>query len=339
MTTHSSPSRTALVASDARSEPAPGSLKSWHHFSSLRTIGGRNRSRCSSVPWRTARRAALLSPSGFSRPRLNGRAPRRSHAATWWPTPRPPYSRRPGRHHQPRRGERPDTRLVVGAGCARPAARRAPRRRPRATARAPRRRPMPTASTASRGGRGGDRQPSHVIGPGTSASRLSRKAARPSLKSSLRLTTVPARTPRCARWRSRSRPLPLCSSHLVRPERDRRRRQPSCVDESRPRRVQFARRACARWIDAPVGRGGAARSRSPSMQQLSGAHHRRSGAAAATSAPLSGVKPRSHERLPEPCVVGGDREVGGERDVEARCPAAQPRTTQTMGTCICTATE
>ena len=29
-TTHSSPSRTARVASDARSEPAPGSLKSWH---------------------------------------------------------------------------------------------------------------------------------------------------------------------------------------------------------------------------------------------------------------------------------------------------------------------
>ena len=34
LTTHSSPSRTARVASDARSEPAPGSLKSWHQTSS-----------------------------------------------------------------------------------------------------------------------------------------------------------------------------------------------------------------------------------------------------------------------------------------------------------------
>jgi hypothetical protein len=41
VTTHSSPSRTALVASDGRSEPAPGSLNSWHHRSVLRTIGGR----------------------------------------------------------------------------------------------------------------------------------------------------------------------------------------------------------------------------------------------------------------------------------------------------------
>ena len=36
VTTHSSPSRIARVASDARSEPAPGSEKSWHHTSSLR---------------------------------------------------------------------------------------------------------------------------------------------------------------------------------------------------------------------------------------------------------------------------------------------------------------
>ena len=43
VTTHSSPSRSARVASDARSEPAPGSLKSWHQISSLRTIGGRKR--------------------------------------------------------------------------------------------------------------------------------------------------------------------------------------------------------------------------------------------------------------------------------------------------------
>ncbi len=41
VTRHSSPSRSALVASEARSLPAPGSLNSWHHTSSLRTMGGR----------------------------------------------------------------------------------------------------------------------------------------------------------------------------------------------------------------------------------------------------------------------------------------------------------
>ena len=34
LTIHSSPSRTARVPSEARSEPEPGSLKSWHHTSS-----------------------------------------------------------------------------------------------------------------------------------------------------------------------------------------------------------------------------------------------------------------------------------------------------------------
>ena len=39
LTTHSSPSRTARVPSAARSEPAPGSLKSWHHISSPASRG------------------------------------------------------------------------------------------------------------------------------------------------------------------------------------------------------------------------------------------------------------------------------------------------------------
>ena len=41
VTTHSSPSRTARVVSDARSEPAPGSLKSWHQISSPDSSRGR----------------------------------------------------------------------------------------------------------------------------------------------------------------------------------------------------------------------------------------------------------------------------------------------------------
>ena len=43
VTTHSSPSSTARVVTLARSEPASGSLKSWHHTSSPRSIGGRYR--------------------------------------------------------------------------------------------------------------------------------------------------------------------------------------------------------------------------------------------------------------------------------------------------------
>ena len=40
-TTHSSPSSTARVDTLARSEPASGSLKSWHHTSSPRSMAGR----------------------------------------------------------------------------------------------------------------------------------------------------------------------------------------------------------------------------------------------------------------------------------------------------------
>jgi len=49
-TTHWSPSRSARVTNPARSLPAPGSLNSWHHISSPRSMAGMNRCRCSSVP-------------------------------------------------------------------------------------------------------------------------------------------------------------------------------------------------------------------------------------------------------------------------------------------------
>ena len=42
--------RTARMASDARSEPAPGSLNSWHHMISPRMVGPIQRSCCSAVP-------------------------------------------------------------------------------------------------------------------------------------------------------------------------------------------------------------------------------------------------------------------------------------------------
>ena len=51
LTIHSSPSRTARDARPAKSDPAPGSENSWHHFSSPVNIGRRKRSHCSSEPW------------------------------------------------------------------------------------------------------------------------------------------------------------------------------------------------------------------------------------------------------------------------------------------------
>ncbi len=56
---------TARVRSDARSEPEPGSEKSWHQTRSPRSEGRTKRSRCSSVPCsrmvRTAQPAITMS--------------------------------------------------------------------------------------------------------------------------------------------------------------------------------------------------------------------------------------------------------------------------------------
>jgi hypothetical protein len=50
LTTHPPSTRSARVVSEARSEPAPGSLKSWHHSISPRRVGGIHRCCCASVP-------------------------------------------------------------------------------------------------------------------------------------------------------------------------------------------------------------------------------------------------------------------------------------------------
>ena len=62
LTTHSSPSRTARVASDARSEPAPGSLKSWHQTSSPVKSGRRSGRARVSVRVRHDRRCGEVQP-------------------------------------------------------------------------------------------------------------------------------------------------------------------------------------------------------------------------------------------------------------------------------------
>ncbi len=116
VTTHSSPSRTALVASDARSEPAPGSLNSWHHFSSLRTMGGRKRSRWSSVPWLNSAAAALLSPNGFSRVSRKRGEHGLDRAGDVIVDAQPAVLGRPRRHHQTGIGERGiPLPVVIGA--------------------------------------------------------------------------------------------------------------------------------------------------------------------------------------------------------------------------------
>ena len=77
-TIHSSPSRTARVWRPARSEPAEGSLNSWHHDWRPVTMSRTYRSICSWVPWVAMVGAASSSPSPSGAP-----AARRSRSMAW----------------------------------------------------------------------------------------------------------------------------------------------------------------------------------------------------------------------------------------------------------------
>ena len=68
LTTQQSPSRTADVRSDARSEPAFGSEKPWHQMSSPRSMRGSSVRFCSSVPCSMIAGAMFDRPSGLSVP-------------------------------------------------------------------------------------------------------------------------------------------------------------------------------------------------------------------------------------------------------------------------------
>ena len=112
--------RSARVLSAARSDPAPGSLKSWHQLSLPCRVGRTQRSCCSEVPWAMMVGRAQAPHRQVGPPQAGGRQllvddqllqRRRT------PAPR----RRPVRHDQPRLGE------------GRPAARPARRLPPRAT--------------------------------------------------------------------------------------------------------------------------------------------------------------------------------------------------------------
>ncbi len=65
---------TALVFSEARSEPDSGSEKPWHQISSAERIGSRKRSFWSSVPWAITTGPPITRPSTFAgRGRLRAR--------------------------------------------------------------------------------------------------------------------------------------------------------------------------------------------------------------------------------------------------------------------------
>ncbi len=75
-------SRTARVPSAARSEPAPGSLKSWHQTSSPTHRGRRKRCFCSSVPYARIVGAAMPRPMPIRRGSLSGAPAASSSAST-----------------------------------------------------------------------------------------------------------------------------------------------------------------------------------------------------------------------------------------------------------------
>ena len=113
VSTQPSPSRSARVASEARSDPAPGSLKSWHHARCCRRCGAGSAAAGPRCRGRTAR-AHRLSPSGLSRPSVVGRQlvlhrPRQRRRQV-----EAAVGRRPGGRHQARGRERRVPGLVVG---------------------------------------------------------------------------------------------------------------------------------------------------------------------------------------------------------------------------------
>ena len=113
LTTSSSPSSSARVVSPARSEPAPGSEKSWHHTCSPFSIRRRKKSFCSSVPW-----LMIVGPT-IPIATMNTPLDTRNRDSSWAKIracatvpPRPPYSAGHVMPAQPLRGER---RLPVAA--------------------------------------------------------------------------------------------------------------------------------------------------------------------------------------------------------------------------------
>jgi len=79
VTRQPSPSRSARVATEARSLPAPGSLKSWHHSSSAVRMRRSQRSFCADVPIASRVGPTRLMPM---RPTSSGARARASSSCT-----------------------------------------------------------------------------------------------------------------------------------------------------------------------------------------------------------------------------------------------------------------
>ena len=93
VTTHSPFDLTALVLSDARSEPDSGSEKPWHQISSPVRIGWSQRSFWSSVPWCITTGPPITRPSTFAGEGARTRAISSPNTAcSTSVAPRPPYS-------------------------------------------------------------------------------------------------------------------------------------------------------------------------------------------------------------------------------------------------------
>src|SRR5829696_6388372 len=108
--THSSPSRTARAERPARSEPALGSLKSWHQASSPVNMGLSSRSFASSSPKVTTVGPAIVRPKKCRVPMGGAPAVRsRDSTARWCDggSPRPPLPSGKWTHARPRSYCRP----------------------------------------------------------------------------------------------------------------------------------------------------------------------------------------------------------------------------------------
>ena len=214
LTTHSSPSRTAFVASDARSEPAPGSLKSWHHFSSLRTIGAEEAQLLLVGAVREQRGRGVVEPERVQRAEVvrrehrahRGRGLRRHARGRRTPAPTSaspvPTRRTPGTTPRSRPGSAPHG----SRSC-----RRVPRRRATRPARAPR----PTPRCAPRTPRPGSTHPLRAVRRSSPQRRCRGGAVRHDRAPGRCSASSPARGrrrrpgwPRCPRtWRTPSRML------------------------------------------------------------------------------------------------------------------------------------
>ncbi len=115
--THSSPSRTARHARPARSEPAPGSLKSWHQESSPVNMGRSSRFFSASSPWVTMVGPAMVRPKKCRASGEPAPASRSAASMSFWMLggrPRPPQPSGKCTHARPRSYWRPRTSVRLG---------------------------------------------------------------------------------------------------------------------------------------------------------------------------------------------------------------------------------